>query len=485
MTNHKHSTSIESTTESAAADPAAANALTWPTLPPTETNTADILIVGLGPGRAGDIPLAVWQVLHSVEQVILRTERHPSVAALADTLTWTSCDDLYAGQTQFQSVYAQITQRVLQAARTAPVVYAVPGHPWIGEATTELILEAAAAQGMTARVLGGASFIEPSFGTVGIDGMEGSQVADGMLLAQRHHPQTDVGLPLLIGQIYARRLASEVKLTLLNAYPPQHPVTLIQAAGTSAQRSRTVPLHELDRRDDFDHLTTLYVPPLPHGSSLIDLQELIAHLRAPEGCPWDQEQTLESLRPALLDEACEVLEAIDAGDDAHTAEELGDLLSNVVMMAQIAGEEGRFQMADVSRQIVHKLIRRHPHVFGDEEVANMEELFDIWNAVKAQERVDQGKAPKGALDGIPAALPALEKARKLQSKAEKAGLLDRAELATQNPALAALLPADADEAALGQLLWQLVALAKERGLNAENALRQYVVQFRESQASSS
>jgi tetrapyrrole methylase family protein/MazG family protein len=336
-------------------------------------------------------------------------------------------------------------------------------------------------------VIGGVSFIPACFAAAGVDPMDGSQVVDGMLLARQHHPQVEVRLPLLIGQVYARWLASEVKLTLMNAYPDEHPVTVVTAAGTAAQRIHSLPLHELDRQEFFDHLTSVYVPPLPAGASFTDLQEIVAHLRAPEGCPWDREQTLASLRQDLLGECVEVLEAIDAEADGedngdHIAEELGDLLLVPAMMVQIATEEGRFHMADVARGIVSKLIRRHPHVFGDAEVAHIDDVWRNWDAIKAEERRAKGHAEPGPLDGVPPALPALEKARKLQSKAAKAGLLDRAALAQANPALARLLGSTPDEARLGELLWQLVALAHEHGLNAEDALRAYAVRFRREQA---
>ncbi|MCB0112849.1 MAG: MazG family protein [Caldilineaceae bacterium] len=446
-------------------------------LPELSLPEADIVIVGLGPGDVGNMPLAVWQILHTTDQVILRTERHPGVDVLRRSVAFETCDDLYESHADFADVYAAIVQRVLDRAQRGRVVYAVPGHPWIGEMTTPRIITAAVAAGLSVDVLGGASFVEPSWAAVGVDPMDGSQIVDGMLLAQRHHPQIDVNLPALIAQVYARHVASDVKLVLLNAYPPEHPVTLIHAAGTSGARTETVPLHEMDHRDDFDHLTSVYVPSISR-SSLVDLQELIAHLRAPEGCPWDQEQTLSSLKGFLLDETAETVEAIDNEDDDHTVEELGDLLGIVAMIAQVGSEEGRFQMADAIRTTVEKLTRRHPHVFGEANFENMDNLYVQWDEIKAQERKAKGQAPKGPLD-LPASLPALEKARQMQSKAEKAGLLNRQELAQENPALAALLPAGTTEEDLGRVLWQLVAVAKRLDLEPESALRSFAVRFRE------
>ncbi|MCB9116581.1 MAG: MazG family protein [Caldilineaceae bacterium] len=446
-----------------------------------------IQIVGLGPGPFDQLTLGAWQALQTAPCVLLRTDRHPCVTEVraglrADALVQ-SCDDLYESHAEFDDVYAAIVERVLAlAAAHETVVYAVPGHPAVGEATTPRIRAAAAAAGFAVELIGGLSFVEPSFAAVGIDPMDGGQVIDAMIMARQHHPMVDVNLPLLLAQVYARWLASDVKLTLLNAYPADHAVTVVTAAGSPQQRLVTLPLAELDHGDHFDHLTSVYVPPLPPHSSFTALQELVAHLRAPEGCPWDREQTLESLRGDLLDECAELLEAIDAeadGSDESAAicEELGDVLLSAVMMTQIATEEGRFQMGDAVRGIVTKLIRRHPHVFGDVSVSGVDHVLANWDVIKAQEKAEQG-VTRGPLDGIPPALPALQKARKLQSKAAKAGLLDRAALAQSEPAVAALFGGAADEARFGAVLWQVVALAHAHDVDAEDALRSYAVRFR-------
>jgi len=447
-----------------------------------------IVIAGLGPGPFDQLTLAVWQTLQTASCVLLRTGRHPCVAEVLaglhhDALVQ-SCDDLYEQHAEFDAVYAAIVERVLAlAAAHETVVYAVPGHPTVGEATTPRIQAAAERAGIAVVLLGGLSFVEPGFAAVGVDPMDGGQVVDAMLVAQQHHPRVDVNLPLLLAQVYARWLASDVKLTLLNAYPAEHAVTIVQAAGSAQQRLIPLPLAELDHSDFFDHLTSVYVPPLPPHSSFTALQELVAHLRAPDGCPWDRAQTLESLRSDLLDECAELLEAIDAeadGSDQSPAicEEIGDVLLSAAMLTQIATEEGRFQMGDVVRGVVTKLIRRHPHVFGDLAVDGVDSVLANWEVIKAQEKAEQG-IPRGPLDGIAPGLPALEKARKLQSKAAKAGLLDRTALAHTDPTVAALFDRTASAQRFGEVLWQIVALAHARNVNAEDALRSYTVEFRQ------
>ena len=169
---------------------------------------------------------------------------------------------------------------------------------------------------------------------------------------------------------------------------------------------------------------------------------------------------------------------MDAEDEAQIAEELGDVLGIIAMIAQIATEEGRFQMADAVRLSVEKLIRRHPHVFGEDHIDDMEQLFTRWEEIKAEERAAQDRPARDPLDAVPAALPALRKAVEMQSKADKAGLLDRAALAQSSPDLVGLLPEGSDEQALGLLLWRLVALARARGLDAEDALRAFTGRWR-------
>ena len=445
---------------------------------------ATIRIVGLGPGALADLTLAAWQTLSTAPRILARTRRHPCLDELGKHITLHTCDDLYEQHGEFAEVYAAITARVLTLAQEpGGVVYAVPGHPWMGEATTRLILEQAASAGLTTQVIGGLSFVEPTLAAVGVDMMDGGQVVDAMLLAQQHHPQVEVGLPLVVGQLYSTQVASDVKLTLMNVYPDEHLVTVVKAAGTIQQSLHTRPLLELDHGDDFDHLTTLYVPPLRYGS-FTDLQELIALLQAPEGCPWDREQTLESLRKDLLGEVAEVLEAIDMEADgqdnsAHIAEELGDLYSVATMMVQIATEEGRFKMSDAIHGVVTKLIRRHPHVFSDTVISGVEQLVQNWDAIKVAEKAAKGQTQTSPLDGVPAHLPALEKARKLQSKAAKAGLLDRAALIHAQPALGKILGESPTEEEVGALLWQVVAIAHHHDLDAEDALRSYAVNFRQ------
>lgn len=222
------------------------------------------------------------------------------------------------------------------------------------------------------------------------------------------------------------------------------------------------------------------------------LVEIMERLRAPEGCPWDREQTFETLRPYVLEEAYEVAEAIDAGDRSALRGELGDLLLQVVFQAQIAREEGLFDFDDVAAAIADKLVRRHPHVFGEDEASSVEEVWKRWESVKRAEReAEEGARPSSRLDGIPTALPGLLRARLLSDKAaragfdwpEVAGILDKAreELDEVEEALESGNEARIDEE-LGDLLFALASLARRAGLDPEGAIgranRKFGARFR-------
>jgi len=222
------------------------------------------------------------------------------------------------------------------------------------------------------------------------------------------------------------------------------------------------------------------------GKSVRGLLAVIARLRGDNGCPWDRKQTLESLKPYLIEECYELLEAIDGGDpDAHR-DELGDVLLQVVLQAQIRDEEGIFDFEDVAAHLSEKLIRRHPHVFGDASADTPEEVVRRWAEIKRKERGIKGAPPSATLDGIPRQLPALHRAQRIQERAARTGfdwsriddVLDKVEeeLGEVREALASGSPAAVEEE-LGDLLFATVNLCRFRGIHAEEALRGAIGKF--------
>jgi len=439
-----------------------------------------ITILGLGPGNPAHLTREAWELLEHADEVYLRTGRHPTVAALPARLAVYSFDSLYETIDDFSVLYEEIAGQVLAlGCRPQGVLYAVPGHPLVGETSVQRILARARKEGQEVRLVAGLSFVEPVLSLLGIDGLGGLQLADATELASLHHPPLDPDRPALIGQLYGQRLASDVKLTLMNAYPDDHLLTLVRAAGTGEGATTTIPLYELDRDQAVDHLTTLYVPPLPQVAGLPGFQETVARLRAPNGCPWDREQTHQSLRPHLLEEAYEVLAALDADDPDKLCEELGDLLMQIAMHTQIATEEGSFKSADVIGVIDRKLKRRHPHVFGDVRVRDSADVLRNWEAIKARERAvtAQAESPPSRLAGIPEILPALARAQSLGERAARTGfdwpnlpaVLDK--VGEEVAELSASPDAEAQACELGDLLFALVNVARWLNVDAESALR--------------
>ncbi len=381
-----------------------------------------LTIVGLGPGDINDLTRRAWQTLSRASIVYLRTKHHPCVPHLPQSPTYHSFDDLYDTLDTFEAVYETIATRLIEAAQQGDVVYCVPGDPLVGESTVVKLRAIAPEAGVNLQLVHGLSFVEPTLGLLGYDILDGLQVFDGLLLASRHHPPINPDFPALLGQVYSRDVASDIKLTLMNEYPDEHPVQLIHGAGTEAARVEHLALYEIDRSPHISHLTSLFVPPLGDMAGFQQLQEIVAHLRAPEGCPWDREQTHQSLRPFLIEEAYEVLETIDDDDPAHLAEELGDLLLQVVLHVQIAIDEGEFYMSDVLRHISHKMVRRHPHVWGDVDVqGDPQKVLSNWEDIKQAEKAENGQEQRSILDGIPRHLPSLLVAMKYQDKAAKLG----------------------------------------------------------------
>ena len=380
-----------------------------------------ITIVGLGPGSPLSIPPEAMEAIDAAAVVFLRTTEHPAARAIAARRSCETFDSAYDASESFEDVYRTIVDRVVEAGRTAPgVVYAVPGDPMVGEATTGAVVGEARARGIPVQILHAASFLEPCLELVGLDALEGLQVADGSEIARRHFPPLSPDRPALLAQVYSRLVASDLKLTLLHQYPPDHGVVVVNDAGTPDARIESVALEDLDRDERFSHATAVYLPPRPASSAFETLQDTIAHLRAPDGCPWDREQTHTSLRPHMLEEAYETLEAIDQASPLSLREELGDLLLQIVLQAQIAAEAGDFTMADVVAGIQEKLVRRHPHVFGDVVVEDVGQVLHNWEHLKAGEREQAGEG-RGVLDGVPHALPALAQAFEIQSRAARLG----------------------------------------------------------------
>jgi tetrapyrrole methylase family protein/MazG family protein len=452
---------------------------------------ARIVVVGLGPAGADLLLPRARRVLERIAVRYVRTHRHPAVGELAaDGIEFTSFDGIYDDAGSLDDVYERIADELLGAADAhGEVAYAVPGNPAVAERSVALLHERARAGRCTLDVVPGLSFADLAWARLGVDPMGGARVVDGRVLDVA---ALQVGGPLLVAQTDSRMVASDVKLALLDRLGPEAPVTVLQRLGLPDEHVVTVPLAELDRAVEPDHLTSVFVElPRGAGDAFGALVGLARRLRAPNGCPWDAEQTHRSLTRYLLEEAyevVEVIEALPAGADpggatdpeltAALVDELGDLLYQVVFHAILGEESGEFTTADVAGAIHDKLVRRHPHVFGDVEAATSDDVMRNWEQIKKDER-----GTDSLVDSVSPGLPALLYAHKLFRKAGSIGLdLDLGNaadtLAGAAGIVAAPLETSESDRVIGDALASVVLLARAAGVDAESALRGWAGRFR-------
>jgi len=305
-------------------------------------------------------------------------------------------------------------------------------------------------------------------------------------LSSAHVPPFPPDMPVLLAGVDSRELALQVKTVLLTTYPKEHVVFVVKSGKRRPELVEGVKEERIEELsgEDVSLETCWYIPALGEGTSFESFAEIVAHLRAPDGCPWDREQTHESLRKHLLEEAYEALTAIDSGDFADMREEFGDLLLQIVLQSQIANEEAQFNVNQVVHSIHSKIVRRHPHVFGDLELDGVDGVLANWEKLKEAERKNNGQKEKGLLDGVPVALPALEQAQGYQDRAARVGfdwpeiegVLDKISEEIEEVKQATNKEELTSE--LGDLLFALVNLARWKKVDAESALRETNMKFK-------
>ncbi|MED3998044.1 nucleoside triphosphate pyrophosphohydrolase [Peribacillus frigoritolerans] len=383
----------------------------------------EITIIGLGAGDLEQLPLGIYKKLIQTGKCYVRTADHPVIGDLKrEGINFTAFDGIYEKHDQFEDVYEEIAETLLHEASNRSVLYAVPGHPMVAEKTVQLLLEKGPALGIAIKLEGGQSFLDPLFQAVRIDPIEGFQLLDGTDLSP---DDLHITQHMIIGQVYDAFSASDVKLTLMEKLPDDYEVYIVTAAGSSQEKVTKCALFELDRQMELSNLTSVYVPPVKDEAlryrEFSKLRRVIAELRGPDGCPWDKKQTHESLKKYLIEEAYELIDSIDEGDDEGMVGELGDVLLQVMLHSQIGEDEGMFTIDDVIEGITAKMIRRHPHVFGDVEVNGEEDVLVNWQKIKEGEKGGESKALKSILDGIEKSLPNLLRAEEYQKRAAKVG----------------------------------------------------------------
>ncbi|MYG93416.1 MAG: nucleotide pyrophosphohydrolase [Acidimicrobiia bacterium] len=426
-----------------------------------------VIVVGLGPAGPELLTEQVRSAIRRTSRRFVRTNRHLAAEAVAP---FESFDHVYEQAASLEEVYHTIVERLLAASEDEEVLYAVPGSPLVAERTVELLrVQAGLAQGdLELEVLAGLSFWELAWERLGIDPLAaGVRLVDGYRFSTEAAGERG---PLLVVQCDNAVVLSEVKLALLacqqrftdteKSSQANQKLVVLQRLGLADEQVLEVDCEDLDRVVTPDHLTSLYVPALaaPMAQEMARFAELAVVLR--EQCPWDREQTHQSLRGHLLEETYEVLEALDAVNPETLSgyedleEELGDLLYQIVFHALLAAEAGQFSMADVVQGIHDKLMARHPHIFGSATEVGSHDVRGVqagvdWEALKRQQK---GRA--SVMEGIPVGLPALLFADKVIHKARSVGL-----------------EPNVDTATIAGRLYDAVLAAQAQGLDAESELR--------------
>lgn len=384
-----------------------------------------VYVVGLGPGGPGFLLERDLDLIKAANSVIFRTLTHPGVESVvglveARGIPYQSMDALYEDAEDFEQLYQEISDRILREANKLSqgyLCYLVPGSPMVGEAT---VVTLCACGGSRVRTQPGVSFLDLAWDRLGRDPISGITVADCLQVLSS--PGDYVG-SLLLMQCYSMEIVEDL-LARLSQVEECKPV-LLHHLGLHDELVVTLDENGLPGGLIPDHLTSIFIPnwDSPLGE-LSHLWEVIRTLRV--ACPWDAEQTHASLSRHLLEEAHETLEAIDEVEIAqeleaeaamaHLAEELGDLLIQVLFHANLAREAGYFSIAEVASQTTEKLIRRHPHVFADVVVSHSQDVVSNWEKIKLEE-----KSRKSVLEGIPSSLPSVPRYQKLQRKLTSLG----------------------------------------------------------------
>ena len=456
-------------------------------------NRPVVTVVGLGPGPVGLVTQETREAIAAATTRFVRTTRHPSAALVGDAISF---DDEYERHDTFAEVYAAIATRVSEAAlRDGSALYAVPGSPGVLEDVVQRLL---ADTRLDVRVMSAVSFLDLAWLRLGID-----PVNHGVRLVDAHRfaevAADDCG-PFLVAQCHADWVLSEVKLAHDSARGDE-PVVVLHHLGLPDEQVVTTTWDDIDRLERAhgvvaDHLTSIYIAQLaePVASEMARLHRLARTLR--EQCPWDREQTHASLVRYLIEETYEVVDALNALDandpttDDALIEELGDLLYQIEFHTTIAEQEGRFSLADVARATHDKLVRRHPHVFGDASATTAGDVVKTWDEIKQAERAERATRAMRAerttdapdfFAGVARAAPSLSLAQKLQKRAAEVGFdwpdITGAtaklteEISELHDATQAGDP-DAVRMELGDVLFSVVNVARKLGLDAETALRQ-------------
>ena len=360
----------------------------------------------------------VEKALRNAGQVVLRTERHPMVQFLqSENIAYESLDALYDECDDFDVFNRAAAVKLLSMAKESDVCYAVSDASFD---TTVAAIQRLKPRDAQVVVIPGVSHAERCLSLIENHRDALRLYAAETFLPSRVSPEED----LLLVELHSRECAGECKLKLMELMPEEEEIVFISGnEKTGELKQNKIALYELDRQKHYDHLTAAFVPGVEmlkrDRFDMDDLMHVVRRLRAPDGCPWDREQTHESLLTDLLEESYEYIQAVRDEDIDHMYDELGDVLLQVALHTEIARQCGEFNINDVTSAIAGKMIERHTHVFGQVKADTSEDVLNNWEALKREQRGIQTHAD--AMDNVSSGLSPLMRAAKVQKKARKVG----------------------------------------------------------------
>lgn len=441
-----------------------------------------IQIIGLGAGGEEDLTIRAHKALLEKIPTFVRTDRHPLVKELRKSINIVSFDDYFEKYETFDQVYENILHTLLEEARQhGKINYCTAGSPYFGDVVTKKLVNEYKGQ-INTIIIDGMSFLDKCIKLSGYADYKNIKILDCL---EADEFSFDLNSLNIITQVYDRDLASNLKLSLMETYPEDTYALIIDVLENNVKK---IPVFLLDQEKNYGFSTYFCILPIEISNNRVynvsNLLRLTKKLRGPDGCPWDKKQTHDSIRQHLIEEAYEVVDAIDYNDVDNLLEELGDLLFQVVFHAQLAAEEGYFNFTDVVTKVCNKMYFRHPHVFGDVKADNIEEALISWENSKLKEK--KLTTYTDNLKNVPKALSPLSRSYKVQKRAAEVGFDwsdAQGALLKVKEELLEFIEAYEDhnidnmEEEFGDLLFALVNFARFEKINPDIALNRTINKF--------
>ena len=376
-----------------------------------------IQIIGLGAGSADDLTVKAYKALSEKIPTFARTDRHPIVNELRKNMDIESFDKYFEEYEDFDEVYENMTLKLIELSKKyGKINYCTAGSPYYGDIVTKKLTNEYKSQ-INTIIIDGMSFLDKCLKLSGFADYNNIKILDCL---EADEFSFDVNSFNVITQVYDLEIASLLKIKLMEIYPEDVNTLIIDVL---EENVKNIPLFMLDQEKNYGFSTYFCILPIEISKNRVynvnNLLRIVKILRGPDGCPWDKKQTHHSIRQNVIEEAYEVVDAIDNDDVDNLVEELGDLLFQVIFHSELGSEEGYFNFNDVINKLCTKIYFRHPHVFGDVKADNAEEALASWENSKQKEK--NLATYTDNLKNVPKALSTLSRSYKIQKRAAEVG----------------------------------------------------------------